>query len=111
MHESPDVRSALHPGAAGGLAQRAAARLVSQVWGSGPQNGRVPRPSATPLVHQRLAALFAAGLLLLNFPLLVLWDQAPAATLFGLPLLPLGLFTVWALLIGLLAWVLETAPD
>jgi len=60
-------------------------------------------------VHQRLAALFAAGLLLLNFPLLALWDHPH--TVLGLPLFPLALFGVWALLIGLLAWLLERLPD
>ena len=58
------------------------------------------------LGHQRLAALFAAGALLLNFPLLALWDRD--ATLFGLPLFPLALFLLWGLLIGLSAWILES---
>jgi hypothetical protein len=57
------------------------------------------------LTTQRLLALFAAGALLLNFPLLRLLDRD--AVLFGLPLLPTGLFVVWALLIGLLAALLE----
>ena len=47
---------------------------------------------------QRLLALFAAGWLLFNFPLLALWDRD--ATVFGLPLLPAALFAVWALLIA-----------
>jgi len=59
------------------------------------------------LVQQRLAALFAAGALLLNFPLLALWDRD--ATVFGLPLFPLALFVLWALLIGLAAWILESS--
>ena len=58
------------------------------------------------LGQQRLAALFAAGALLLNFPLLALWDRD--ATLFGLPLFPLALFLLWGLLIGLSAWILES---
>ena len=53
--------------------------------------------------------MFAAGLLLLNFPLLALWDHP--ATLFGLPLLPLALFGIWAVLIAVLAWLLERGPD
>lgn len=57
------------------------------------------------LTTQRLLALFAAGALLFNFPLLRLLDQD--ASLFGLPLLPTTLFVVWALLIGLLALLLE----
>jgi hypothetical protein len=54
---------------------------------------------------QRLVALCIAAALLLNFPLLSLWDTK--ATLFGLPLLPLALFAGWALVIGLAAWIVE----
>lgn len=61
-----------------------------------------------PLAAQRLVALFAAALLLLNFPLLALWDRD--TTLFGLPLFPTALFLIWALLIALLAWILERLP-
>lgn len=61
------------------------------------------------LLPQRLAALFALALLLLNFPLLALWDQG--ATLLGLPLFPTALFLVWALLIGVLALLMERSRD
>lgn len=61
------------------------------------------------LRHQRLLALFAAGWLLLNFPLLTLWDRG--VMLWGLPLLPLALFVGWALLIGAAAWVAESGGD
>ena len=61
------------------------------------------------LPRQRLAALFAAGTLLLNFPLLALWDRG--VTVFGLPLFPLALFALWAGLIGALAWLMETSVD
>ena len=54
---------------------------------------------------QRLLALFFAGLVLFNFPLLALWDRD--ATLLGLPLFPAALFALWALLIALLALILE----
>lgn len=70
------------------------------------------------LLTQRLLALFGAGLLLLNFPLLRLWlgdpSAAPAAasgTVLGLPLLPLALFVVWVLLIGVLALLMEHAGE
>jgi hypothetical protein len=56
-----------------------------------------------------LLALFVAGVLLFNFPLLGLWDSQ--ATLLGLPLFPTALFLVWALLIALLAWFSERLPD
>lgn len=57
------------------------------------------------LVTQRLVALFGVALVLLNFPLLALWDHD--ARWLGLPLFPAALFALWALLIGLLAWVVE----
>ena len=63
--------------------------------------------------NQRLLALFAAGWLVFNFPLLTLWDRA--VTVAGIPLLPVALFAGWALLIGAAAWICETddpdAPD
>ncbi len=61
------------------------------------------------LGRQRLIALFVGGWLLLNFPLLALWDQD--ATLFGLPLFPAALFMLWAALIAMLAWLMESASD
>jgi hypothetical protein len=60
------------------------------------------------LLGQRLLALFGAGWLLFDFPLLRLWlGDAAGATLFGLPLLPVALFGAWALLIALLAVLME----
>ena len=50
--------------------------------------------------RRRCLALFAAGVLLFNFPLLKLWLSD--ATVFGLPLLPVALFGAWALLIAVL---------
>jgi len=50
-------------------------------------------------------ALCALGALLWNFPLLIVWDRD--ATLFGLPVLPVALFAIWAGLIAALAWVSE----
>lgn len=58
------------------------------------------------LVAQRLVALYAGGWVLLNFPLLALWNRE--LSVFGLPLFPLALFFGWALLIALLAWVVES---
>ena len=59
------------------------------------KGGRGPRA-------QVLVALCAAGLALFNFPLLILWDQP--ATVFGLPLLPVALFAIWAGLIACWRW-------
>ena len=58
------------------------------------------------LLPSRLLALFAAGVLLFNFPLLKLWLSD--ATVFGLPLLPVALFGAWAVLIAVLAWLMES---
>jgi hypothetical protein len=60
---------------------------------------------STSLTSQRLVALFFGGCLLLNFPLLGLWDVD--TTVLGMPLLPLALFALWAGAILALAWLLE----
>ena len=60
------------------------------------------------LRSQRLFALFAAGWLLLNFPLLTLWDRD--LSVWGVPLLPAALFGGWAVLIGAAAWISEAGP-
>lgn len=49
-----------------------------------------------PLLTQRLLALFVAGLLLFDFPLLGLFRGSA-----------LAIFVAWGLLIGLLAWWME----
>jgi hypothetical protein len=54
---------------------------------------------------QRLIALFFAGAALFNFPLLALWDRD--ALVLGVPLFPAALFLLWALLIALLAVIME----
>jgi hypothetical protein len=61
------------------------------------------------LRSQRLAALFVGGWLLFNFPLLALWDQE--AHVLGIPLFPAALFTLWALLILAMAWLMEVSDD
>jgi hypothetical protein len=50
-------------------------------------------------------ALGALGVLLWNFPLLIIWGRE--TTVYGLPLLPVALFAIWAGLIAALAWVSE----
>ena len=57
------------------------------------------------LLAQRLLALSGAGWLLFDFPLLKLW--LTDTTVLGLPLLPVALFGAWALLIGVLAFLME----
>lgn len=55
-----------------------------------------------------LLALCGAALVLFNFPMLMVFDRD--ATVLGLPLLGVALFAIWAVLIGLLAWVSERRP-
>lgn len=61
------------------------------------------------LVAQRLAALFVAALVLLNFPLLALWNHDLRVC--GIPLFPLALFGIWATLIAVVAWIVETPAE
>jgi hypothetical protein len=61
------------------------------------------------LTAQRLLAVFALGWLLLNFPLLSVWDRS--VIVWGIPLLPAALFVGWAVLIVLLAWITERSQD
>lgn len=64
---------------------------------------------SAPLGRQRLLALFACGMLVLNFPLLALWDHE--ARVLGVPLFPAALFALWSLLIVLLGLLVEAQPD
>ena len=64
------------------------------------------RPS---IKGQRLVALFLLGLLLFNYPLLDLF--AGPGLLLGIPALYVYAFSVWALLIGLMAIVVEKRDD
>lgn len=57
------------------------------------------------LAGQRLVAVFIAGLLLLNYPVLSLFDRP--LVVFGLPLLHFYLFSVWLVLILVVAWIVE----
>lgn len=57
------------------------------------------------LMKQRLVAVFLCGVLLLYSPVIALFDQA--RLWFGVPVLYLYLFTVWGVLIAVLAWITE----
>ena len=54
---------------------------------------------------ERLVGLFLLGCLLFNFPLLALFNVKGAV--FGIPLLYAYLFAAWALLIALVAAIME----
>lgn len=60
-------------------------------------------------VAQKLLALFFAAVMLLNYPLLSLWNVQ--SDVFGLPLLPAALFSLWVMLIATMAWLLERTSD
>jgi hypothetical protein len=54
---------------------------------------------------QRLIALCMLGCVLFNFPILALFNVP--GSVFGVPVLYAYIFIAWALLIGLMAWVVE----
>ena len=54
---------------------------------------------------ERLVGLFLLGCLMFNFPLLALFNVR--ATVFGIPMLYAYLFAAWALLIALVAVIME----
>ena len=68
------------------------------------QRTRIGGPRA-----QRLFGLGAFGWLVLNAPLLTLWDLP--LRVFGVPLLPFALFAGWGVLIGVAAWIAEAPGD
>ncbi len=55
---------------------------------------------------QRLIALFILGCLLFNYPILSLFNVAAEA--FGVPVLYAYIFAAWALLVALMAYVVES---
>ena len=57
------------------------------------------------ITGQRLVGLFLLGCVLFNYPLLYLFNHPVSIT--GVPLLYAYLFGTWAVLIGLMAWVIE----
>ena len=61
------------------------------------------------LKGQRLIALFLLGALLLDYPLFSLFAGATAVA--GIPLIYLYVFFVWAILIALMALVVERHTD
>ena len=54
---------------------------------------------------QRLIAVFMAGCVLFNYPILALFNVP--ARLFGVPILYLYLFAAWALVIGAMAIIID----
>ena len=61
------------------------------------------------LSGQRLAAIFLLGSVLLNYPILYLFNTP--AEVFGIPVLYAFLFGAWALLVALMALNIERRGD
>ena len=61
------------------------------------------------ITRQRLAAVFLLGCLLLNYPLLSLFNNP--GELLDVPLLYTYIFAAWAVLIALMAYVIEKRTD
>jgi hypothetical protein len=57
------------------------------------------------LMRQRLVAVFLCGVFLLYSPVISLFDQA--RQWIGVPVLYLYLFTVWGVLVAVMAWITE----
>lgn len=57
------------------------------------------------MMKQRLVAVFIGGVFLLYSPVISLFDQL--RLWFGVPVLYLYLFTVWGVLVALMAWITE----
>ena len=57
------------------------------------------------ITGQRLVAIVLLGCVLFNYPVLSLFSKP--GTWFGIPLLYFYIFAVWALLIGVTAWLIE----
>jgi hypothetical protein len=57
------------------------------------------------ITGQRLVAVFLIGFVLLNYPILSLFDRS--AAVFGVPLLFLYIFAAWAGIIAVMAWIIE----
>jgi hypothetical protein len=59
----------------------------------------------TGLARQRLVAVFLAAVLLLNYPVLSLFDLPQS--FMGIPILYLFMFAVWAAVIAAITWIVE----
>jgi hypothetical protein len=61
----------------------------------------------TERTGERLVAIFCLGVLMFNPLFMSMFDGETGRSLFGMPVLFFYLFASWALLIALLAWVVE----
>jgi predicted permease len=61
------------------------------------------------ITGQRLAAIFLLGCVLFNYPVLSLFNKP--WEILDVPLLYIYIFGAWALLIGVMAYIIETRRD
>lgn len=61
--------------------------------------------SRSSITGQRLVAVFLLGCVLLNYPILFLFNRRES--ILGIPLLYLYIFSAWTFLIALMAYVIE----
>ena len=61
------------------------------------------------LTGQRLAGIFLLGSVLLNYPILYLFNTR--GEVFGIPVLYAFLFGTWLVLVALMAWIIERRRD
>jgi hypothetical protein len=65
--------------------------------------------NSSGITRQRLAALFLLGCALFNYPLLSLFNKPEE--ILDVPLLYIYIFAAWAVLIALMAYVIEKRKD
>ena len=61
----------------------------------------------TPLTGQRLVIVFLLGMLLLNFPILGLFEHR--TDVWGVPFLYFVIYAIWAVLVLVMAWLAHRA--
>jgi hypothetical protein len=72
-----------------------------------PERRRRPAADGGERVGERLIAIFCLGAVLFSPLVIGIFDRGAGVGIFGLPLLYFYFFASWALLIVLLAWVIE----
>jgi Na+-driven multidrug efflux pump len=65
--------------------------------------------NSSGITRQRLAAIFLLGSVLFNYPLLSLFNKPEE--ILDVPLLYIYIFALWAVLIALMAYVIEKRKD
>lgn len=72
---------------------------------------RLPALVEGERIGERLIAIFCLGVVLFSPLVIDIFDRGPQVRVLGTPLLYFYLFAAWAVMIGLLAWVLERPSE